>query len=53
MSISSAEECLNRRAEVERERAEAALTFDARIAEWKVLHLAHPSARSAAGCLAF
>jgi integrase len=37
-----------RRAEAERERAEAALTFDALIEEWKALHLAHRRPRYAA-----
>ena len=37
-----------RRAEAERDRAEAALTFDALIEEWKALHLAHRRPRYAA-----
>jgi integrase len=37
-----------RRAEAERERAEAALTFNALIEEWKALHLAHRRPRYAA-----
>jgi integrase len=37
-----------RRAEAERERAEAALTFDALIEQWKALHLAHRRPRYAA-----
>jgi integrase len=40
-------ERLHRRAEAERERAEAALTFDALIEEWKVMHLAHRRPRYA------
>jgi integrase len=34
-------ERIRRRAEAERERAEAALTFDALVEEWAALHLAH------------
>jgi len=41
-------ERLRRRTEAERERAETALTFDAMIREWKVLHLAHRRPRYAA-----
>ena len=41
-------ERLHRRAEVERERAETALTFDALIEEWKALHLTHRRPRYAA-----
>jgi integrase len=41
-------ERLRRRAEAERERAEAALTFEALVEEWKALHLAHRRPRYAA-----
>jgi integrase len=41
-------ERMRRRAEAERERAEAALTLDALIEEWKTLHLAHRRPRYAA-----
>jgi integrase len=41
-------ERMRRRAEAERERAEAALTFNALIEEWKALHLAHRRPRYAA-----
>jgi integrase len=41
-------ERLRQWAEAERERAEAALTFDALIEEWKTLHLAHRRLRYAA-----
>jgi integrase len=41
-------ERLRRREEVERERVETALTFDALIEEWKALHLAHRRPRYAA-----
>jgi integrase len=41
-------ERMQRWAEAEREREEAALTFDGLIGEWKALHLAHRRARYAA-----
>jgi integrase len=41
-------ERLRRRADAERERAETALTFDALLQEWRVLHLAHRRPRYAA-----
>jgi integrase len=40
-------ERMRRRVEAERDRAEAALTFDALIEEWKALHLAHRRPRYA------
>jgi len=41
-------ERLRQRAEIERQRAELALTFEALIEEWKALHLAHRRPRYAA-----
>jgi integrase len=46
--IDPKEERIRKRAEVDRERAEAALTFDALVEEWAALHLAHRRPRYAA-----